>query len=168
MQAINQQLRMIDYYENSGEGLSHYVKLMKEKPYVYGDYYLPHDVEVRELGTGKSRRDVLGDLGLRSIITVQRARDIQSVLNGVEAGRNIISQCWFDETKCSRGLMALENYHAEYDEEKKKLDNRPAHDWSSHGADAFRTFAVGYAPEVKDKPVTDIIMSMQGRGWFGG
>lgn len=164
MQAIGKEFRFVDYYENSGEGLAHYVKVLKDKPYVYGDHHLPHDVEVRELGTGKSRRDVLSDLGLRSIITVPRARDIQSVLNGIEAGRNILSQCRFDDTKCARGLMALEGYHAEYDEEKKKLDNRPAHNWTSHGADSFRTFAVGWKDKIKpQKPA----VQSSGGAWGG-
>jgi phage terminase large subunit len=156
-QQINQQIRFIDYYENSGEGLVHYAKIMKDKPYVYGDHYFPHDVEVRELGTGRSRTEVLKALNISPIIIIQRARDINAVLNGIESGRNIMSQCWFDEDKCQRGLLALENYHAEYDEEKKKLENRPAHDWSSHGADAFRTFAVGYQPKVKHVSVTAML-----------
>ena len=53
----------------------------------------------------------------------------------------------FDEKRCYQGILALEGYHAEYDEERKVLSGRPAHDWTSHGADAFRTFAVGYAPK---------------------
>lgn len=150
MQAIGKELRFIDYYENSGEGFNHYAKVLKEKPYVYGDHYMPHDVEQRKLGAEVfSVRTVAENLGIKPIITVARARDTQAVLGGIEAGRNIISQCWFDDVKCSRGLMALEGYHAEYDEVKKKLDNKPAHDWTSHGADAFRTFAVGYAEKAK-------------------
>lgn len=156
-QAINKEFRFIDYYENSGEGLAHYAKVLKEKPYVYGDHYLPHDVEISELGTGKSRRATLEELGIRPIITVPRARDINAVLTGIEYGRNILSQCWFDEEKCSRGLMALESYHAEYDDQKKVLSNRPEHDQWSHGADAFRTFAVGYRPKVTIRTVEEIM-----------
>ena len=156
-QIINSQHRFIDYYENHGEGLHHYAKVLRDKPYVYGDYYLPHDVEVRELGTGKSRKEVLHNLGLKSIITVKRAKDQQAVLNGIEAVRNILSQCWFDENNCKRGLMALQNYHAEYDDYKKKLGNHPYHDWSSHGADAFRTFAAGHKTKMHTKSVTEMI-----------
>ena len=144
LQHIGAEKRFIDYYENSGEGLAHYAKVLKEKPYVYGDHYLPHDIEVRELGTGVSRKETLENLGVRPVMTVERARDSQAVLNGIEAARNVLSECWFDEDKCARGLMALEAYRAKYDEEKRKLHNTPEHDWSSHGADAFRTFAVGY------------------------
>jgi hypothetical protein len=157
MQAIGRELRFIDYYEAQGEGLAHYAKVLKDRPYVYGDHYMPHDAEVRELGTGKSRKETAENLGIRPITVVQRARDTQAVLNGIEAGRNIVSQCWFDERKCGRGLSALEGYRAEYDEDKKTLANKPAHDWTSHGADAFRTFAVGYQPKVAHRSVTSIL-----------
>jgi hypothetical protein len=160
MQAIGKELRFIDYYEAEGEGLAHYAKVLKERPYVYGDHYMPHDAEVRELGTGVSRRETAENLGIRPVIVVPRARDTQAVLNGIEQGRNIMSQCWFDEKKCGRGLSALEGYAAEYDEQAKKLADRPAHTWCSHGADAFRTFAVGYSPRPKARSVTSIMNGM--------
>lgn len=148
MQSIGKELRFIDYYESSGEGLSHYAKTLKEKPYIYGDHYLPHDVKVRELGTGVSREETLINLGITPIAIVKRARDTQAVLNGIDAVRNILSQCWFDKAKCSIGLAGLEGYRAEYDEKKKKLSNKPLHNWCSHAADSFRTFAVGYKEKV--------------------
>jgi len=148
MQQVGKEFRMIDYYENSGMGLAHYAKVLKEKPYVYGDHYMPHDAAVREMSSGenaKSRAEVAEDLGIRPVQIVQRARNTDAVRMGIEAGRNILSQCWFDEIKCAKGIAALEGYRAEYDEEKKVLSNQPLHDHCSHGADAFRTFAVGYA-----------------------
>jgi hypothetical protein len=148
MQAIGKELRFIDYYENVGEGLQHYAKVLKEKPYSYGEHYMPHDVEARELGTGKARREVAEGMGIKPIVTVKRAKDSTAVLEGIEQGRNILNRCWFDETKCARGLSALESYHAEYDDDRKKLNNKPEHDWTSHAADAFRTFSVGYVPGV--------------------
>ena len=148
MQAVGRELRFIDYYENTGEGLAHYAKVLKEKPYIYGDHYLPHDVDVRELGTGVSRKETLTNLGISPIMVVKRARDIQAVLNGIEAARNILSRCWFDKVKCSQGLSGLEAYRAEYDEKNKKLGNRPLHSWASHSADGFRTFSVGYTDKT--------------------
>ena len=153
MQFSGLQVRVIDYYENTGFGLEHYAKVLKEKPYAYGDHHMPHDVEVRELSSGeyaKSRKEVAEELGIRPIITVPRARDSQAVMAGINAGRNILSRCWFDKTKCWQGLSALEGYRAEYNEEKKILSNHPEHSWESHGADAWRTFAAGYKPVIKD------------------
>lgn len=157
-QHINNQFRHINYHENIGEGLTHYAKHLKEQPYVYGDHFHPHDSDARKLGeTAETPRQILERLGIKPIKVVTRPKDTMAVLRGIEASRNIISQCWFDEKKCSQGIMALEGYHAEYDEVKKKLGNAPAHDWASHGADAFRTFAVGYKEPSKVKSVTEMM-----------
>ncbi len=82
MQAIGRELRFIDYYEAAGEGLAHYATVLKGKPYVYGDHYMPHDADVRELGTGTSRRATAEALGIRPVIVVPRPRDTQAVLSG--------------------------------------------------------------------------------------
>ena len=93
----------------------------------------------------KSRKTVAQDLGITPIFVVKRARNIDVIIQfQIPAARNLIPLCWFDETRCAGGISALENYRAEYDEEKKKLSDRPLHDWSSHGASSFVTFAVGY------------------------
>lgn len=143
----------IDYYENSQMGLEHYAKILKEKPYVYGGHIMPHDANKREMTNGeiaKTRKVVGEDLGIKPIEVVQRARDMDLIINvHIPAARNIFPSCYFDEEKCARGLSALEGYHSEYDEEKKILSSRPYHDWTSHGADAFRTFAVGYKEKIK-------------------
>jgi phage terminase large subunit len=154
-QTVGHQIRFIDYYENTGYGLEHYAKVMKEKPYVYGNHYMPHDADVREMTSGEialSRKEVAEGLGIKPVIVVQRAQNINVIIQvHIPAMRNIMAQCWWDEKKCEIGLSALETYAAEYDEEKKVLSNRPAHTWASHGADGFRTFAVGYVAPTKDK-----------------
>ncbi len=132
---------------------------MKEKPYVYGNHYMPHDAEGREMSSGviaKSRREVAQNLGIKPIMVVERAKNIDLIIQvHIPAVRNVLSQCYFDEVKCQPGISALESYKAEYDEEKKVLAPRPKHDWASHASDAFRTFAVGYHGRTKNiiKPV---------------
>jgi len=153
-QFIGKEKRWIDYYENSGMGLAHYAKVLKEKPYVYGDHYMPHDAAVREMSAGehaKSRVEVAEELGIKPVIVVERPRNTDAVMNGIEAVRNALGSCWFDERKCTTGISALEGYRAEYDEEKKVLRNTPLHDHNSHGANGFRTFAVGYKPKRINK-----------------
>lgn len=140
--------RIIDYYESSGVGLDHYAKVLKEKPYVYGDHILPHDAEVKELGTGRSRVETLASLGIKS-----RVLAAQSVEDGINAARLLIPRCWFDETKCARGLEALRQYRTEFDEKLKTFKNRPLHDWTSHAADAFRYLAMGIRKDQKPKPI---------------
>uniref|UniRef100_A0A6M3K7S1 Putative terminase n=1 Tax=viral metagenome TaxID=1070528 RepID=A0A6M3K7S1_9ZZZZ len=176
MQPLGKSFNFIDYYEATGYGLEHYAKVLKEKNYVYGNHWMPHDAAQREMSSGeiaKSKKEVAEDLGIRPVEIVRRARNMDIILMvHIPAVRNVMAQCWFDEEKCSRGLMALENYRSEYNEEKKVLSNRPTHDWSSHGSDAFRTFAVGYSPRVQVHQPQRLnlgqIYTNQGQGWMAG
>jgi hypothetical protein len=148
MQRVGQKFHFIDYYESAGYGLEHYAKLLKSKPYVYGNHYMPHDANQREMTSSevaRSRKEVATDLGIRPVQVVSRVRNMDTLIQvHIPAMRNILSSCWFDADKCKQGLSCLENYRSEYDETKKILGVRPQHDWTSHGSDAFRTFAVGY------------------------
>ena len=130
--------RVIDYYEGTGEGLAHYARVLLERGYAYACHHFPHDVQVRELGSGKSRIETLRELGLEPQIVPNLPVD-----DGIEALRALLPLCWFDEAKCARGLEALVSYHRKYDEKRKCFAAHPEHDWASNGADAARYFAVG-------------------------
>lgn len=154
MQQIGLQFRFIDYYENTGMSFVHYARILKEKDYLYGDHYMPHDVEQRHLGGGdseiaKSKRQIAEDLGISPIITVPKPRDTQAILASIENGRNVFGQCVFDAKKCHDGLMGLENYRSKWNEEKGKLGNGPEDNWAIHSADGWRTFCEGYIPKSK-------------------
>ena len=155
LQVVGKEYHWIDYYENTGEAFEHYAKVLKDKRYVYGNHYMPHDIANRELsavsamGGAASRQEVAESLGIRPIIKVKRPTNIKIIIEAIGRIRNLFSQFWFDEVKCSKGLSALDFYHAVYDHEKKKLQDRPDHDWSSHAASAMQTFILGYAPPTK-------------------
>lgn len=152
MQQVGQERRIIDYYANSGKALDHYVKVVKDKPYTYDHHILPHDVQVRELGTGKTRLETLDNLGLltRDIVICPNI----PVDDGIEAVRRFLSTCWFDSEKCKHGIKALRAYRRDYNERLRTFQARPLHDWASHAADSFRYLAVGLKPKRKwDKPV---------------
>ena len=138
-QYVGQEIRIIDYYESSGVGLDHYAKVLSEKGYHYSEHILPHDVQVKELGTGKSRVETLDALGISDITIAPKL----AVDDGIQAARSMIARCWFDEEDCARGIEALRQYRREFDERLKTWRGRPLHDWTSHGADAFRYLAVG-------------------------
>jgi phage terminase large subunit len=150
-QFIGTEIHIIDYYEASGVGLDHYAIVLQEKGYVYEQHILPHDVRVRELGTGKSRLETLDGLGIRN---VEIAPDLR-VDDGIQAARSMINKCWFDSNKCEKGIDCLINYTRDWDENGKTWRSRPRHDWASHGADAFRYLAIGYKPMSSswDKPI---------------
>lgn len=138
-QIVGQEFHFVDYYESSGEGLAHYAMKLQEKKYLYSRHYAPHDINVRELGTGKSRLEVAKSLGIK--FEPNAPLDID---DGINAARSIFSRCWFDADKCSRGINCLKNYRKEWDDKNKVFRSHPKHDWASHGADAFRRFALGF------------------------
>jgi phage terminase large subunit len=146
-QAIGDEIHVIDHYENSGFGLEHYAYVLGERYRGYGEDFVPHDAKARELGTGRTRVETL--LSLR-----RRPRVVPShtVEDGINAARVLFPKIWFDKTKCAKGLEALRQYRAEYDDDKRVFRNRPLHDWTSHSADAFRYMAMGYREIRPPKP----------------
>jgi phage terminase large subunit len=137
------EVRLIDYHEASGEGFPYYANLLSAKGYVYGTHWAPHDIAVRELGSGKSRLEVAAGFGLRFEVTprIHGAAGIE-VEEGIAAVRLLLPRCWFDAVKCKRGIEALMHYRRDYNRSLNEFKATPVHDWASHGADAFRGLAV--------------------------
>jgi len=135
------EFRAIDYYENRGEGLTHYIKRLHDFPYIYGTHVAPHDIGVREFTSGVMRIEVARDLGLYFDTAPKLG-----LAEGIDAVRRILPLFWFDKTKCKRGLKALKDYKKAWDARKKVFSNTPVHDWASHPADAFRTGALVQLP----------------------
>lgn len=143
-QLVGREWHIIDYYEASGVGLDHYVAHLKSKPYNYGQMLLPHDAQAKELGTGKSRVEMLAGMGVRNV----RVLKASSVDDGINAVRMTLGKCWFDKTRCKPLLDALSLYRTEYDDRRKVFRANPLHDWTSHAADAFRYLCVGLEAHV--------------------
>jgi phage terminase large subunit len=148
VQCHGRETRIIDCLKGEGVGLDWYAKQLQDRPYLWGNHYLPHDVEVRELGTGKSRKEVLQGLG----INVTVCPNIP-VADGIQAVRMLLPTCWFDKAKCKDGIEALRMYRREYDDKRQEFRVSPLHDWTSHYADAFRYFAVGHQERAALKPI---------------
>lgn len=136
-QKVGFEFRMIDYYENSGEGFPHYVQVLKEKNYTYGKHFAPHDISVRELGTGKSRLETAASLGINFDIVPS-----MPVQDGIDAARNLVKKAWFDFTKTEPFLDALSQYRRVWDDKMGTFKDRPYHDWTSHAADMWRYAAL--------------------------
>jgi phage terminase large subunit len=137
-QIVGREIRIIDYYEASGVDLGHYARELMARPYAYAGHIVPHDAQAKELGTGKSRLEVLAGLGLKGITLAP----VHRVEDGINAVRVVIPRCWFDARKCARGIDALRLYRAQHDDKHAILRPHPVHDWSSHAADAFRYLAM--------------------------
>lgn len=143
-QTIGQTVRLIDCYENKKEGLEHYANILQNKPYTYGTHIAPHDIRVKEWGSGMTRLEKAKQLGIPFTIA-----DNLEIPDGIEASRSLFSKLWIDEKKCDSLIKALENYRQEFDSKRKVYKPRPLHDWSSHFADAFRYLAISLA-KTKD------------------
>lgn len=160
------EVRVIDYYETSGEGFPHFVALLQQKGYVYGTHYAPHDIAVRELGSGKSRLEVAASLGLRFDVTprIHGAAGVE-LEEGIQATRLFLSRCWFDQMRCKAGIEALMHYRRDFNQRLNEFKATPVHDWSSHGADAFRGLAVRHrVPKAKR---AQEVVGMPVGGWMG-
>ena len=159
-QFLGMELRAIDYFETNGEGLEFYSKYLKDLPYTYEGHYWPHDGEVRELGTGKTRKETAESLGIKPITIVPAPLKKE---DGIQAIRTILPRIWMDKTKCKRLIDCLKNYSKEWDEKGKVFRPTPKHDWSSHGNDSFQTFALGYKAKARESEPIQFKYDQYGR-----
>lgn len=139
MQAVGSEFRFIDHIENSNVGLEWYIDELRKKPYKYGQHFAPHDIEAREYTTGVSRLHTARMMGINFTVVPQDRVD-----DGIDQVRTLLKHCWFDAEKCKRGVECLKNYKKKWNDLTQTYNDTPDHDWSSHSADAFRQFAMGY------------------------
>jgi phage terminase large subunit len=145
-------IRVLDYYENSGFPIPHYVEELAQRGWPVGIDYVPHDARVRSLDTGRTRVETL--LALRRKPSVVSDHKVMDSINGA---RLVLPICRFDTERCRQGLEALRQYKADFDEKLRTFKSEPRHDWASHGADAFRVLGAAYrelkpAAKPKDPP----------------
>lgn len=140
-------VRIIDYLEETGLGLDDYAKIFQKKGYKYQAINLPFDAKVRELGTGKTRFEILKSLMPGVRINVMDKFDVADSIN---AARMLIPKCYFDKTKTAKGIESLKNYQRRYNPKLKVFEQKPLHDHNSHGADAFRYAAMSLKEDSTD------------------
>lgn len=150
-QNVGNQIHIINMYRNQGEGLQHYARWLQTEAekwgYVYGQHFAPHDIQVRELGSGaQTRKEIARDLGIRFEIAPNLP-----ITEGIELTRGIFPRMWIDSDKCKYFLKAVENYHKSFNERLNVYSDRPVHDWSSHTCDALRYLAVTQNKKAKGK-----------------
>lgn len=138
-QAVPGGLRVVDFIEYHGKGLSHGVSELSARGHEYGTDYVPHDARARELGTGKTRVETLIEMGRNPSVVAMHTVD-----DGINAARVTLPLMRFNAEPCAPGLEALRQYRTDYDEKLKAFRDKPRHDWSSHAADAARYMALAY------------------------
>jgi len=164
-QTVGPQIRFINMYWNTGEGLEHYYNWLVEQKeafgYRYGKHTFPHDVEVRELGTGISRKETLLKIGMRNI-QVAKKMDIN---DGIDRVRSLFPKFYFDEEKCQKLHESLFNYRKDWDNKLGTWKRKPRHDENSHFADAVRTLGIAWREHF---PVLDEYQQQQTEQSFFG
>jgi hypothetical protein len=186
-QTVGHEVRVINYLENSGETMAWYAKELNRQPYTYLSHNGPHDLNQRDVGSGGADRplttlEVAAKLGIKF-----RLVPMLGVDEGINAARAFLARCRFDLSPpqhpdgvdrskwgVERGVFALQSYHHEWDEKKKIFKSYPAHDWASHGADAFRYLSVGHRitrqrmADAAERATISQSADDQNENWMGG
>jgi len=161
-QVVHGEIRCLDYHSSNGQPVAFYAGIIqsreKERGYVYGTHWLPHDARAKTLSSNRSVIEQLGDkIPLKSIKIAPNLK----LQDGIQASRLALTRAWFDH-KCNDGIECLRQYQREYDEDKKVFRDKPRHDWTSHGADAFRYLALVWKDEAKivtaDEPIRGVFV----------
>jgi hypothetical protein len=140
-QRLRNELRIVGFYENSGEGLPFYVDVLKQYQqrlgWQYGQHIVPHDAKVKEFSTGRTRIEEMISAGIRPTLCA-----MHSVEDGINATRATLPHCWFAEDECSVGIRHLKAYRKDWDAERGVWKDKPRKDSAGHAADALRYLAM--------------------------
>lgn len=156
-QVVHGEIRVLDYHSSNGQPVSYYTGLIQSKPYKYGIHWLPHDARAKTLASGG--KSIIEQISTKIPIESLKIVPSLSLQDGIQATRLALMRAWFD-TKCEDGIECLRQYQREYDEDKKVFRDKPRHDWTSHGADAFRMLAIAWREEEKAIPKDDSIRGL--------
>jgi phage terminase large subunit len=151
IQQVGREFHAIDYMEGVEGGLRGFLAEMTKKNYTYGKHLVPHDAAARSGEDGRTRVQIASDLGFKFEVIPTNTFGVD---NGIEAVKGILPRFWFDEERTKNGVSSLRSYQHEWDEKLKIFKPNPLHDWASHGADALRTFAVGWKDEAQGQVLT--------------
>jgi phage terminase large subunit len=177
-QIIGKAVHIIDSYCNDSMGLEHYVGVIGNKPYKYSKHFAPHDIMVREFGSGLTRLDKAKELGVKFEIKTENnirssAVPNVSIMDGIESVRSTLPRIWIDRSKCKDLITAIKDYRKEYDTRNKVYKSHPLHDHNSHYADALRYLClslsrcrVGTSPDELDKRYRESVYGNGGSGFF--
>jgi hypothetical protein len=157
VQHVGLEYRFVDYYQNEGEGLSHYLNWLRERQdkfkFPWGKHYGPHDLEVREWGNDAETRVQSARKAGFVFVVLDKAK----FEDGIQNVRDILPYCVFDELRCEVLVDALVTYRKKYNQRLGEFTNEPEHDWASHPADMVRYFA------QKNKPTHSISKTLSKR-----
>jgi len=153
-QVIYGEIRVLDYHSSNGHQVSYYTDLIQSKQnefgYKYGTHYLPHDARAKTLASGG--KSIIEQIASKIPLTSLKIVPSLSLQDGIQATRLALMRSWFNAERCQEGIECLRQYQREYDEDKKVFRDKPKHDFTSHGADAFRMLSIAWKEEDKTTP----------------
>jgi len=151
-QVVYGEIRVLDYHQSDGKAIPYYTGLLSQKEeefgYKYGTHYLPHDARAKTLASGG--KSIIEQISAKIDIKHLKIVPNLSLQDGIQSSRLALTRAWFDN-RCEEGIECLRQYQREYDEDKKVFRDKPRHDWTSHGADAFRYLSIVWKDE--DSPI---------------
>ena len=156
-QVVHGEIHLLDYHSSNGQNIPYYVNVIKERDYIYGTHWLPHDARAKTLASGG--KSIIEQLSEKIDIKSFKIVPSLSLQDGIQAVRMALTRSWFD-FKCDEGIECLKQYQREYDDDKKMFRDKPRHDWTSHGADSFRMLAIAWREEEKALPIDNTIKGL--------
>lgn len=160
-QVCGNEIHIVDHYECSGEGLSHYVEVINSKKYIYGSHFAPHDIDSHAFSSGLSAKEVGASLGIR-FITLPTLK--LRVEDGIEAVRSLFPRFWIDQNKCKALIKSIQNYRKTWNDKMGMYTDKPLHDNHSHNADSLRYLALAVKIHIESGKYS--VDDKQADKWF--
>jgi phage terminase large subunit len=171
-QLVGGEFHLIDFLQMNATTTTGYLRILQQKPYLYGDDWLPHDGFAKAIGTGRSIQEIMTAAGCKV-----RKVPMLRVNDGINATRTLFGRMWFDEDKCADLIQSLRKYRwsiptgdPDIDQGRRNQQNQrpePVHDDSSHAADVLRYMALSLrAPALPFKPVERHDQMLSQTGWM--
>lgn len=148
VQFVGREIRVLDYYEASGQPLATHLEWLRSAGYATALCVLPHDGSREDAVTATRFEDHIRAGGFDTKTVPNQGKG--AAMKRVEAARRLFPAIWFDAGRCSAGVDALGWYHERQDE-ARNIGLGPEHDWSSHAADAFGLMCIDYEPPRSNK-----------------
>lgn len=168
-QQFQQEHRFVNYMEGCGEGFAFYKREMErwadDYDITWGKHFGPHDIEVTNLtDKAETRKDAAARIGLH--FETVPAPHVK--MDGINAVREVLPLCWFDEAACEKGISHLDMFRKKWSEKLGAFLSEHEHDDASHGFDGFQTFALAKQADTIDEEdeYVDTYGSGGGSGWM--
>lgn len=154
---VNEEIRVIDGFEDNGQRIKYYTDWIRKQHWFRNltHVILPHDAEVNELTSGKTRTQVFedelrywesnlaeGERGTPTNILFTVLPKVDRI-TGIDMVREMLHNFWIDPNKCAYLVDCIYNYTKEWDEKRDRFRDIPLHNEYSNGADCIRYIAMG-------------------------